>query len=109
MAEDLQNMGDQLVTIDRRNGSERRDRAPAAETENQQRRKTNRRRHIDPTTCEREYDNEEIHFMQAMDAYKRRSGRMFPTCSEVLEVIRELGYVRLTPEQKLELFGSENA
>ena len=33
--------------------------------------------------------------MQALDAYKRASGRMFPTCSEILEVIRALGYVRL--------------
>ncbi len=29
-----------------------------------------------------------------MDNYKRRSGRMFPTCSEVLEVIRSLGYAK---------------
>ncbi len=33
--------------------------------------------------------------MNALDAYKRRSGRMFPTCSEILEVIRELGYRRV--------------
>jgi hypothetical protein len=32
--------------------------------------------------------------MQAIDRYKRSSGRMFPTCSEILEVIRGLGYVR---------------
>ena len=30
--------------------------------------------------------------MSALDEYKRRSGRMFPTCSEVLEVVRGLGY-----------------
>ena len=30
--------------------------------------------------------------MRAMDDYKRRSGRQFPTWSEVLEVIRDLGY-----------------
>ena len=30
--------------------------------------------------------------MSALDEYKRRNGRMFPTCSEVLEVIRDLGY-----------------
>ena len=34
-----------------------------------------------------------------MDDYKRTSGRMFPTCSEVLEVIRSLGYVKLTEDQ----------
>jgi hypothetical protein len=32
--------------------------------------------------------------MQALDEYKRRNGRMFPTCSEILEVIRSLGYVK---------------
>jgi hypothetical protein len=59
------------------------------------REKVQRRRQIDPTTCERDYNDEEIVFMQALDAYKRASGRMFPTCSEILEVIRSLGYVRL--------------
>jgi len=56
------------------------------------RRKTERRRQIDPTTCERDYQPEEVEFMRAMDDYKRRSGRQFPTWSEVLEVIRDLGY-----------------
>ncbi len=35
-------------------------------------------------------DDEE--FRVAMQAYKQRSGRQFPTWSEVLEVIRGLGY-----------------
>lgn len=30
--------------------------------------------------------------MRAMDEYKRASGRMFPTCSEILEVMSNLGY-----------------
>ena len=54
--------------------------------------KVNRRRQIDPTTCERDYLPEEVEFMNALDEYKRTSGRMFPTCSEILEVIRTLGY-----------------
>jgi hypothetical protein len=62
----------------------------------QRRVKVNRRRQIDPTTCERDYTTEEIEFMSAMDEYKRRSGRMFPTCSEVLEVVRSLGYEKKT-------------
>lgn len=57
--------------------------------------KVQRRRQIDPTTCERDYSEDEIEFMQALDAYKRTSGRMFPTCSEILEVIRDMGYVRM--------------
>ncbi|MDG2468950.1 MAG: hypothetical protein P8M80_06700 [Pirellulaceae bacterium] len=59
------------------------------------RQKVQRRRLIDPTTCERDYSNDEIEFMQSMDEYKRRSGRMFPTCSEILEVVRDMGYVRV--------------
>lgn len=51
-----------------------------------------RRRFIDPTTCERDYDVAEIEFMQAMQSYKKDSGRMFPTWSEVLEVLKGLGY-----------------
>lgn len=53
-----------------------------------------RRRLVDPTTCERDYRPEELEFMQALDRYKRTSGRMFPTCSEILEVLRGLGYQR---------------
>lgn len=71
------------------------------------RRKKQRRRHIDPTTCERDYSNPEIEFMRAMDDYKRDAGRMFPTCSEVLEVIRSLGYYQLTEEQA-EMLGLED-
>lgn len=62
----------------------------------ERREKVNRRRQIDPTTCERDYSDSEVEFMNALDAYKRRSGRMFPTCSEVLEVIRDMGYVQLS-------------
>ncbi len=58
--------------------------------------KVSRRRQIDPTTCERDYSPDEVEFMSALDDYKRRSGRMFPTCSEILEVIRALGYERRT-------------
>lgn len=39
--------------------------------------------------------------MNALDDYKRKSGRMFPTCSEVLEVIHSLGYVKLSASQLL--------
>ncbi len=55
-----------------------------------------RRRFVDPTTCEREYTRAEMEFMQAMHDYKQKSGRMFPTWSEVLEVLRDLGYEKPT-------------
>lgn len=66
--------------------------------EDDDRRKVERRRQIDPTTCERDYQPDEIEFMRAMDDYKRRSGRQFPTWSEVLEVIRDLGYRKVAPQ-----------
>ncbi len=67
------------VALERRTGKDRRDQGE-------------RRRQIDPTTCEREYSNEEIEFMKAMDQYKRENRRPFPTWSEVLEVLGALGY-----------------
>jgi len=68
------------VALERRSGKERRDQ------------QGERRRQIDPTTCEREYSIEEIEFMKAMDQYKRENRRPFPTWSEVLEVLSALGY-----------------
>jgi hypothetical protein len=51
-----------------------------------------RRRRIDPTTCDRDYSPAELEFAQAIQAYKQTSGRLFPTWSEVLEVLQSLGY-----------------
>jgi hypothetical protein len=51
-----------------------------------------RRRSVDPVTCERVYSAAEMEFLAAIQEYKRASGRMFPTWSEVLEVVRGLGY-----------------
>jgi hypothetical protein len=94
-----------VVTLDRREESDRRaaeDRRKKSVVVQEDRRggerreKVQRRRQIDPTTCERDYTDEEIEFMQAMDAYKRANGRMFPTCSEILEVLRGMGYERVS-------------
>lgn len=35
---------------------------------------------------------DEMEFIEALDDFKRANGRPFPTWSEVLGVIRELGY-----------------
>ena len=66
-----------------------------------ERRKVERRKLIDPTTCERDYSLEEVEFMRAMDEYKRKNGRMFPTWSEVLEVVRSLGYTKPSLEESV--------
>jgi hypothetical protein len=109
-----------LLLIDRRNSSRRRraesvtgsepvetasEIRPAAAAEDKReiadRRRQDRRRQIDPTTCERDYSLAEIEFMRAMDDYKRRSGRPFPTWSEVLEVINSLGYRKVAEPSQM--------
>ena len=45
------------VAVERRSGKDRRQQGE-------------RRRQIDPTTCERDYSDEEIAFMKSMDQYK---------------------------------------
>jgi len=96
-----QSAGSTVVTLDRRGGIDRRtgqdrrhEQVPVAVERRglERRAKVPRRRQIDPTTCERDYSADEIEFMRALEAYKRSSGRMFPTCSEILEVLRNLGY-----------------
>lgn len=103
---------DAPVMIDQRKKRDRRvspDRRVAASDVTPERRVTERRekvvrrRQIDPTTCERDYTDAEVEFMHALDQYKRSSGRMFPTCSEILEVIRGLGY------EKSEIASTANA
>ncbi len=78
-----------------RKGTDRRKSNEESKKPTIQRRKSNRRRQIDPTTCERDYSDAELEFMRAMDEYKRKSGRMFPTCSEILEVLKDLGYRKM--------------
>lgn len=58
---------------------------------------TGRRRFVDPTACEADYAAAAEEFQQAMEKYKRRNGRMFPTWSEVLEVLKDLGYEKTVP------------
>jgi hypothetical protein len=58
------------------------------------RKASTRRRLIDPATCDRDYSESELELMRAMQDYKQSSGRMFPTWSEVLEVVRGLGYAK---------------
>jgi hypothetical protein len=81
-----------------RNGDDRRESEAAVSSD---RRKGHRRRQIDPTTCEREYSDDEIEFMHALDEYKRLSGRMFPTCSEILEVLHKIGYRKVAEAQEI--------
>lgn len=77
-----------------------------AENAAAKRKTSERRRLIDPTTCERDYSDDETEFMKAMDRYKRENRRPFPTWSEVLEVLRSLGYRRVAETTDLPGRGS---
>lgn len=51
-----------------------------------------RRRRIDPTTFEKQYNVDELEFMNAMQHFKVQSCKTFPSYGDVLNVAYELGY-----------------
>jgi predicted transcriptional regulator len=46
---------------------------------------------------EGEMSDEQFEFLMAIDEYKRVNNRPFPTWTEVLEVIKHLGYRKVAP------------
>ena len=56
---------------------------------------------------EGEMTHEQFLFVKAIDAYKRVNNRPYPTWTEVLEVIRKLGY-RKTCQMSLDINGAED-
>jgi hypothetical protein len=50
-----------------------------------------------------------VEFMKAMDQYKRDNRRPFPTWSEVLEVLRALGYRKVRAPSELPHYGAPPA
>lgn len=56
---------------------------------------------------EGEMTGEQFLFIKAIDAYKRVNGRPYPTWTEVLEVMRKLGY-RKTQPTELAIAGAED-
>jgi hypothetical protein len=102
---------------DRREGLDRRDRpappveeAPPAEafrkTAPERRAKKERRRRIDPTTFEKQYTDDELEFMNAVQQFKTRTGKSFPSHGDVLRVAAALGYRKGFP---LDDFDEEDA
>jgi len=92
---------------DRREGRDRRSRKPAnspAEPREhgsapaERRAKKERRRRIDPTTFEKQYTDDELEFMNAMQRFKELTGKSFPSHGEVLKVAVSLGYRRMIEE-----------
>ncbi len=87
----------QKKSAERRDAAERRKKQVpvASDRRKGDRRNVDRRRQVDPTTCERDYTDEEMNFMGAVESYKREFARPFPTWSEILEVLKSLGYRRV--------------
>lgn len=83
---------------DRRSGLDRRatspEPEPPAETTEPERRRTDRRKRIDPTTFEKQYTVDELEFMNAMQDFKVRHAKAFPSYGDVLRVAFALGYRR---------------
>ena len=85
---------------ERREGQDRRDfpapppvvEAAPPRAPGERRAKKERRRRIDPTTFEKQYTDDELEFMNAMQRFKMQSGRSFPSHGEVLNVAHSLGY-----------------
>jgi len=48
---------------------------------------------------EGQMSDEQMEFLQAIDEYKRKNARPFPTWTEVLEVIKALGYRKVAEPQ----------
>jgi hypothetical protein len=98
--------------MDRRTNVSRRgsavDRRTDADTGLERRRGPGRRRTDFMRSAEEgEMTSEQFLFVAAIDAFKRVNDRPFPTWTEVLEVIRKLGY-RKTCASQLKLSNAED-
>jgi hypothetical protein len=76
---------------ERRSGEERRD-----DTGLERRRGPGRRRSDDRKSAEEgEMTNEQFEFVMAIETYKKVNKRMYPTWTEILEIVRQLGYKKV--------------
>lgn len=90
--------------VDRRSGVDRRDDPLAggqgADAGFDRRRGPGRRRSDFTKAAEEgELNREQFLFVQAIEAFKRANGKTFPTWTDVLEVIRLLGYRKTAPSE----------
>lgn len=105
---------------DRRSGTDRR---RASDSADEERRRSDRRqgdRRNEPEVPEQyragkrsinEYplESDELEFINAINAYKSRYDKPFPTWSEVLHVVKALGYRKATTGPRYKFGGDEDA
>ena len=88
--------------VDRRSGLDRRKIKGGSEDLDRRRGRGRRRTDFLRAAEEGEMTQEQFMFLMAINAFKEANGRAFPTWTDVLEVVRKLGY-RKTLTSKLEL------
>jgi hypothetical protein len=85
--------------VDRRSGIDRRDLQPSSKDLNRRRGPGRRRTDFLRAAEEGEMTQEQFMFLLAINAFKEANGRTFPTWTDVLEVIRKLGYRKTLPSE----------
>jgi hypothetical protein len=86
--------------VDRRSGIDRRDLSKPSQTDLDRRRGPGRRRTDFLRSAEEgEMSQEQFLFLVAINAFKEANGRTFPTWTDVLEVVRKLGYRKTLPSE----------
>jgi hypothetical protein len=94
--------------IERRSGKDRRQNIVDRRLGLDRRRGPGRRRSDERKSAEEgEMSDEQFEFVMAIDEYKRKNARPFPSWTEVLEVIKALGYRKVAEPQSLEQFKKE--
>ena len=97
---------DRRSVVDRRLGLDRRNDDRRLELD--RRRGPGKRRSDDRKSAEEgQMSDEQFEFLMAIDEYKRKNTRPFPTWTEVLEVIKALGYRKVAEPQSLEQLKKE--
>ena len=86
--------------VDRRSGIDRRDLSKPSQSDLDRRRGPGRRRTDFLRAAEEgEMTQEQFMFLVAINAFKEANGRTFPTWTDVLEVVRKLGYRKTLPSE----------
>jgi hypothetical protein len=109
---DFSTFPEDTLFYDRRSGLEGRDRRAAepiepvveviAKKKPERRVRKERRRRIDPTTFEKQYTDDEIEFMTAVQQFKTQTGKSFPSHGDILRIAARLGYRKGYPIDDLD-------
>jgi hypothetical protein len=97
------------ISTERRTGEDRRQSVVDRRLGLDRRRGPGKRLSIERKRAEEgQMSDEQFEFLMAIDEYKNTNARPFPTWTEVLEVIKALGYRRVAEPQTLEELRSES-